>query len=192
VSCAKLYLDTERLDYNTRTKLLFESSACDGKLDVLKWGHGSGYELETILENGEIADVALNGQHLEVVQYLRTIGIEWDERTCSHAAEGGHLELLKWARANGCPWDKWTCSSHLEHQRAVPTGGTIFSCQGIIYCFKSPFSIVEILPRSQCPNGTLVQIPPSTLFFAGKVIPIWLRLFQSIKGLDLETLCTTR
>ena len=27
-----------------------------------------------------------------------------------YAARGGHLEVLQWARANGCEWDEYTCS----------------------------------------------------------------------------------
>ena len=26
-------------------------------------------------------------------------------------AEGGHLEMLQWARANGCEWDAETCAN---------------------------------------------------------------------------------
>ena len=41
--------------------------------------------------------------HLEVLQWARANGCEWNEDTCSDAAEEGHLEVLQWARANGCP-----------------------------------------------------------------------------------------
>jgi hypothetical protein len=49
-----------------------------------------------------IAHAALNG-HLEVVKYLRQLGISWNEQTCRNAAMKGHLELLIWVRANRCP-----------------------------------------------------------------------------------------
>ena len=77
------------------------------------WGEKSGYELDNILDEDRIADAALH-RHLEVVKYLREIGVSWDENTCAGAANGGHLELLKWARVNQCPWDKWTymCGTH--------------------------------------------------------------------------------
>ena len=77
-------------------------SARGGKLDILKWGKESGYDLKNMFNDERtIAGAALNG-HLEVVKYLRTLGISWSSDTCSNAAENGHLELLKWARANGC------------------------------------------------------------------------------------------
>ena len=62
----------------------------NGKLDVLKWGEKSGYERDEMLDEDVIADAALHG-HLEVVKYLRKLGISWDEDTCSNAAKNGHL-----------------------------------------------------------------------------------------------------
>ena len=118
VSCAKLYLDMGRPNCDTRSKQLFQAAASHGKLEILKWGQDSGYELDDLLGREEIADAALN-EHLGVVKYLRLLGIEWDKRTCENAAKNGHLELLKWTRANQCPWDALTCSAaakngHLE------------------------------------------------------------------------------
>ena len=46
---------------------------------------------------------AAAGGHLEVLQWARGEGCDWDSKTCAHAAAGGHLEVLQWARANGCP-----------------------------------------------------------------------------------------
>jgi hypothetical protein len=38
------------------------------------WGEKSGYELDNILDEDRIADAALH-RHLEVVKYLRKLGI---------------------------------------------------------------------------------------------------------------------
>lgn len=43
-----------------------------------------------------------DGGHLEVLQYLRSQGIEWDGDVCSAAAHSGHFGVLAWARENGC------------------------------------------------------------------------------------------
>jgi hypothetical protein len=48
------------------------------------------------------------GGHLEVLQWARQNGCEWDKWTCSYAAGRGHLEVLQWAHQNGCPWDEET------------------------------------------------------------------------------------
>ena len=50
------------------------------------------------------------GGHLAVLKWARENGCEWDELTCAWAAQGGHLEVVRWARANGCHWDEWTCA----------------------------------------------------------------------------------
>ena len=98
ISCMTLCLATERLDGNVRTeslfaKSLFNSAARDGKLDVLKLGNDSVNDLKQLLDEDTVAGAALNGR-LEVVQYLRTLGISWNNDTCANAAKNGHLELL--------------------------------------------------------------------------------------------------
>ena len=110
VSCAALYLHSEEESgCDFCAKSLFDTAAKEGKLEILKWGADSGYELNTILDKDTIANAAMNG-HIEVVKHLRTVGIEWDSDTCAYAAMNGHLQLLKWARAENCPWDARTCS----------------------------------------------------------------------------------
>ena len=47
--------------------------------------------------------ILAEGGHLEVLQWARGEGCDWDWRTCANAAEGGHLKVLQWARDNGCP-----------------------------------------------------------------------------------------
>eukprot|EP01044_Picomonas_judraskeda_P049315 COSAG03_NODE_28975_length_192_cov_10.784946_1_plen_47_part_10 len=47
---------------------------------------------------------------MELLQWARANGCEWNAITCSAAAAGGHLEVLQWARANGCEWNAITCS----------------------------------------------------------------------------------
>ena len=37
---------------------------------------------------------------LEVLQWARANGCDWDASTCSYAAEAGDLEMLKWARVS--------------------------------------------------------------------------------------------
>ena len=57
---------------------------------------------------------AAEGGHLEVLQWARASGCNWDWQTCASAAKNGHLEVMKWARANGCDWDTKTCASAAE------------------------------------------------------------------------------
>jgi hypothetical protein len=63
-SRAQLCLGTEMLNGNTHASIatkLFQASAKNGQLEVLKWGQGSGYELETMLKKDDIANMARNG-----------------------------------------------------------------------------------------------------------------------------------
>ena len=116
VSRARLYLRLDEAGFDSsvepgfdcRAASLFKTAAKGGDLKILELGEASGYKLNDILNESGIAHAAENG-HLEVVQYLRQLGVEWDFLTCANAAENGHLELLKWARANQCPWNIWTC-----------------------------------------------------------------------------------
>src|SRR5580658_9215216 len=48
--------------------------------------------------------------YLNIIQWARENGCDWDSSTCSDAARGDHLEVLKWARGNGCDWNSLTCS----------------------------------------------------------------------------------
>ena len=67
----------------------------------LQWAVGLGYEMCCWH-----FDRAAGMGRLEVLQWARANGCDWNWDTCSAAAEGGHLEVLQWARANGCPWDR--------------------------------------------------------------------------------------
>ena len=57
---------------------------------------------------------------MEVLQWARQNGCQWDEDACRVAAEEGHLEVLQWARQNGCEWDETTCQAAAS---ARPPGG---------------------------------------------------------------------
>jgi hypothetical protein len=58
----------------------------------------------------DVPDVP-EGGHLQLLQWMRANGCDWDEYTCSAAARGGHLAVLQWARVNGCDWDEETCKA---------------------------------------------------------------------------------
>ena len=81
--------------YKRLADLLFKAATSEGNLQMLKWGHNSGYVVPSVFYNV----AALNG-HLEVVKYLRKLSIRWHVLTCNFAAKNGHLGLLKWARVN--------------------------------------------------------------------------------------------
>jgi hypothetical protein len=75
-----------------------------GRLDILAYARDNGCPLPALGEATLCRDAALEGQ-LAALQWLRSVGCNWDEATCEYAALAGHLDVLQWARANGCPWD---------------------------------------------------------------------------------------
>jgi hypothetical protein len=86
-----------------------------------------------------IADAALYG-HLEVVKYLRKLGIPWDQWTCTNAAGGGHLKSLKCRRSNQCPWDEETCfeaawKGHLHYFELY--GSVMTLVQGVFRVYRT-------------------------------------------------------
>ena len=66
--------------------------------------------------NEATCSAAAEGGHLEVLQWLRgpIAGCNWNADTCMMAAGGGHIAVLKWARANGCDWNADTCMMAAE------------------------------------------------------------------------------
>ena len=91
-----------------------------GRGDVHDGGGGGHLELlQWARQNGcewdeDTCKLAAKGGHLEVLQWAHENGCPWDENTCEYAAYGGHLEVLQWARENGCPWDEKTSAGAAE------------------------------------------------------------------------------
>ena len=54
---------------------------------------------------------AVWGGHIHVVRWCFENGCPWDVYTCASAAGAGHLEVLQYLRQNQCPWNEETCSS---------------------------------------------------------------------------------
>ena len=54
------------------------------------------------------------GGNLEVLQWAREHGCEWDSRACMYAAAGGHLEVLQWVREQGGAWGDSTTLAAAE------------------------------------------------------------------------------
>ncbi|QDZ23487.1 hypothetical protein HOP50_10g60260 [Chloropicon primus] len=97
-------------------------AAFQGSKKVMKWLASQGIPLDIYREDYVIVATvaAAGGGHIDVLEWLRSGGCEFDDCTCAAAARGGHLHILQWLRSHcGTPWDKWTCSwaaqgGHLE------------------------------------------------------------------------------
>jgi hypothetical protein len=87
-------------------KNLTLEAALYGRLDILKSLRESN--INVIWDDKVCKFAALNGQ-LEVIKWLKTIGIQGNKNMCKYAAWGGHLHVLKWAHLNEVQWDASVC-----------------------------------------------------------------------------------
>ncbi|QDZ18282.1 hypothetical protein HOP50_01g07870 [Chloropicon primus] len=89
-------------------------AAFQGSKKVMEWLVSQGISLDIWrYYHGVVAAAgAAGGGHLHVLEWLRSEGCGFDERTYVGAARGGHLHVLKWLRSQDppCDWNKWTCS----------------------------------------------------------------------------------
>jgi hypothetical protein len=49
--------------------------------------------------------------HLNVVTFIRNLGMPWTDLTFANAAEDGNIDLLKWMKADGCPMGEMACAN---------------------------------------------------------------------------------
>ncbi|SOB74041.1 ankyrin repeat [Cedratvirus lausannensis] len=122
-----------------------------GHWEILKWVKDRGYLSERFCSNAAL------GGRLDILQWLRANGCDWDVWVCADAALGGHLEVLKWARANGCPWDTWTCRNaaaggHLEVLQWARSQGCPWNENTCAYAAGSGhLEILQWLRANGCP-----------------------------------------
>jgi hypothetical protein len=98
----------------------------NNNIGMLKWALLNGCPIDAPRCFG----IAALKNSKETIEWLRSEGYQWTEKTCSLAAAAGHLQLLKWLRKEGCPWDAKTCAE------AARSGN---------------FEIVEWLRKEGCP-----------------------------------------
>lgn len=65
----------------------------------------------------DMAKAVVNSCQIDIFEWLRDNGCDWDERTCAAAVHKGYIHVLKWVRENGCPWDESACYQAAETGR---------------------------------------------------------------------------
>ena len=112
-------------DYERAKGAMYEGdlvnyAALQGSVESLRWLlEEKGYELNEKRQNtGFLA--GWSGS-IEVLEFMRGKGHEFDSSACGGAARGGRLGSLKFLRGLDppCPWNEWTCfhaaiEGHLE------------------------------------------------------------------------------
>ena len=84
-------------------------AAFQGSLEALKWLMSKGAPL--LVRNWASGKRAAWGGNIEVLEFLRSEGYEFNQWTCYYAARGGQIETLAWLRSQDppCPWDENVC-----------------------------------------------------------------------------------
>lgn len=91
---------------------LCQGAALNGHINVFKWV----YEVEgSRFFDAETCRLAAAGGFTEGIQWLRSVGCDWNEDACRIAVEKGRLDTLKWLISNGCPFDvnRWGSGKNL-------------------------------------------------------------------------------
>ncbi|GFH55568.1 hypothetical protein CTEN210_12044 [Chaetoceros tenuissimus] len=71
-------------------------------VEVFRFMYELGYDF-----GGEMKrwyDSKSKGDYLEIMKFLRSISIPWDDGIMKHIVENGTLEMIQYAFEDGCPW----------------------------------------------------------------------------------------
>ena len=128
-----LYLHEQNCPWDDRTIL---SAIFSRNLDALNYACANGcllpdHAMEAAAVLGGVAvmnalhsfgvsfpdTVYLNLDNVTSIEYLRSVGCEWNTNQCEHCATAGKLECLQYAHENGCPWDATVCAAAARYGR---------------------------------------------------------------------------
>jgi hypothetical protein len=83
---------------------LYEEAAHNRHLHVIKWLHAHGCPIDW--GRDRLLDEALTyGCSIETIQWLRSRGQQWTNKSFGCAVAASKLEVLDYLRDDGCPWD---------------------------------------------------------------------------------------
>ncbi len=91
---------------------MLQLAAQTGQLHILRWLRKT--DRAVITKNICTCLGAATGGHLEVLQWARRKGLDWNTQVCEAAAWNGHTAVLKWALANGCAWTSYDQYKKME------------------------------------------------------------------------------
>ena len=77
-----------------------EEIAETGSVEMMQW-----LQSKSVPITSEALRVAAGGNHLPLIEYLRSIGTSWHADTAAGVAKKGHLDMPKWLHSHQCPMD---------------------------------------------------------------------------------------
>lgn len=124
-------------------------AAHHGHLCALQWMSQLGYPLHFATMS--------NAGTVEIVHWLREIGVPWQSDLCENAARNGRLSVLKCARENGCPWNVFTFArAAMRGDMAMLQWLLDNGCpwNHIVYTYAANEKIQKWLSDNGCPRRT--------------------------------------
>jgi hypothetical protein len=83
------------------------AAAAKGYLETVRFLHESG----CLWDASTICSRAARSGSIELLQYLKQQGCDFNEAVMSSAAEKGHTHMCQYLRAEQCPWDSRACEA---------------------------------------------------------------------------------
>ncbi len=100
------------------SKQLYQSVVCGGNVHVFRWleSHIGMPSSMTRRYDATLCVLAANNGRLEMLQFLRQSGYDWDARASAYAARNNHRNILEWMYDTSPPpphlplWSPMTCA----------------------------------------------------------------------------------
>ena len=110
-SQVELYVDDSEYDFRLHHKHIKPLHTTWPYIEAARYGHLD--ILQWLKSQGyewnqwTLSEAAKHG-HFEIVIYLYENGCQWNFGTLPYAAAGGHFEIILYLHEKGCPLDSWT------------------------------------------------------------------------------------
>lgn len=119
-----------------------------GHLDLLKWLHEHLYY---ILNSGDLSNAIMSGQ-IEIINWIREIGVQYDVKCANTAAEIGNMYILKLLQSQGIMPDEYGFKQAAENYKINVIFW--FYKQGITY--SDTFNIMTRAQRETIDNAKIM------------------------------------
>lgn len=99
----------ESTGHPSNDQAIFKYAVAGGYLDVIKWLYETqyknrNYHISDTIAGVSACSIAAAHNHLDILIWLRSIGVRWNEDTYSAAVhENGDPVMIAWLQDNGCP-----------------------------------------------------------------------------------------
>ncbi len=96
----------------------------------MKWLHANSFTSRRILDDIIPSCASVYG-HVDILRWLLSIGVKWDENWLVIATMGGHLDVCMWAHEQGYAWTSEACkaAAHYRHTDILRWARDMCGCE---------------------------------------------------------------